>query len=261
MVISCVAAIGLAHAVTSQNAAELNANDNIIKHETTKSTGYSCKYFDVRNGYYGYASQNNNVYYFKPEINKKNYILVSKTNVSGLGGLYFVSSMSEISCKNRCRVLKIGKYSKNDLSLSGMLLPAHDAKYKVMDSNTIYGSAMGDLMHGCMASTVNKEEISARTKEVHRLAKIFAQKIMTKISNAWGRNYSAALSCELQVQLSPQGRLIVQPHILQSSGDKRFDQSAVGAVESAAPFSPPIGLPYSFYKYINVKLSAKDLNR
>ena len=238
-------------------------NSNILAHETSKYSGYTCKYYNRRGDFYGYASQNNNVYYFKPEINNKNYILVSKTNISGLGGLYFVSSMSEISCTNRCRVLKIGKYSRNDLSLSGMLLPAHDAKYKVMDSNTIYGSAMDDLIHGCMASTVRierykiektneKNETIEQKEHTQYLLGVLANEISNKIKKQVGLIPKKYHICTIKFKLNRLGKVVGNPKIVKSCGSDLGNKNAIKAIENAAPFPIPSGLPFYLAKTVSV---------
>lgn len=96
--------------------------------------------------------------------------------------------------------------------------------------------------------------------ENQRLIGLFAQKIRTQVYNAWNTNFSAALSCTVQMELSPQGQIIGQPRIIRSSGNPRFDQAVIAAVQAAAPFAPPIGLSYDLYKEVNLKFNAEELN-
>ena len=62
------------------------------------------------------------------------------------------------------------------------------------------------------------------------------------------------------MELNPQGQIIGQPRIIRSSGNPRFDQAVIAAVQAAAPFAPPIGLSYDLYKEVNLKFNAEELN-
>ena len=96
--------------------------------------------------------------------------------------------------------------------------------------------------------------------ENQRLIGLFAQETRTQAYNAWDTHFSAALSCVVQIQLSPQGQIVGQPVVVRSSGNPHFDRAVISAVEQAAPFAPPIGLSYSLYKNVDLKFNAEDLN-
>ena len=99
-----------------------------------------------------------------------------------------------------------------------------------------------------------------RAAEDARLSYRFAQKIRKQVLNAWTPNFAAALACALKINLSPTGQIIGQPIIVRSSRNPKFDRAVIVAVEQAAPFVPPKGLPYHFYKDVSLTFNAKDLN-
>jgi hypothetical protein len=159
-----------------------------------------------------------------------------------------------------------------------------------MSTKTIYGAAMEDLRNGCMAASIKKQllaERMAKTKaklegeaemaaararqaadhaeqpsKTRRMIGMLINTIQTQVSERWVPPVSSsALACEIQIRLGPQGQLIGTPVVIRSSGDAHFDHLVIAAVEAAAPFVPPIGLPYSaFNTPINLKMNAEDLN-
>jgi colicin import membrane protein len=100
-----------------------------------------------------------------------------------------------------------------------------------------------------------------QASENQRMLGMLENTIRTQVSERWVPVSSSALTCIIQIRLGPQGQLLGAPVIVKSSGDAHFDHLVIAAVEAAAPFVPPIGLPYSaFNTPINLKMNAEDLN-
>lgn len=88
---------------------------------------------------------------------------------------------------------------------------------------------------------------------ISALVNIFGREISTQMNNVWhNNNFSSTLSCIVQISLSPHGRIVGQPVMIRSSGNPHFDRTTIAAIEKAAPFTPPPGLPYSKYKTVNI---------
>ena len=96
--------------------------------------------------------------------------------------------------------------------------------------------------------------------EDQRLEALFGQKIQRRVFRAWDTTFAASLNCEVAIELTPAGAIIGQPRIVSGSGNPAFDQAVIRAVEAAAPFVPPIGLPYNAFKSVVIKFNAEDLN-
>lgn len=102
--------------------------------------------------------------------------------------------------------------------------------------------------------------IAAARARQQRLVRLFAEKIRTKVYNAWKTNFPAALVCTVEVWLSHEGQIMGQPQVLRSSGNPKFDRAVIAAIEKAAPFVPPIGISYSLYKEVEFEFNAEALN-
>ncbi|MGC9239444.1 MAG: cell envelope integrity protein TolA, partial [Acidithiobacillus sp.] len=101
---------------------------------------------------------------------------------------------------------------------------------------------------------------AAQAAENQKLIALFSQQVQRRVYSKWDTNFAAALSCVVQIRLSPTGAIIGSPQILRSSGNPQFDRAVVTAVEQAAPFVPPLGLSYNLYKEVDIKFNAEELN-
>ena len=89
----------------------------------------------------------------------------------------------------------------------------------------------------------------------------FASEMQKQVYWAWKGNFSAALSCVVHIQLTPQGQIIGRPKILRTSGNSQFDQTVISAIDHASPFSPPVGIPYHIYKNIDIHFNSKEFTQ
>ena len=167
-----ISATTTAHAFNNQKT----RITKIVRNETHKNNSYSCKYYVRRGLYYGYETINNNIKFFEPVINNKEYIVSSKQSDENLGGQYSVLSYTQVSCHARCKILRITKYERNTFSLEGYLLPARKSFYKAMNGGTIYGESIDDLENGCMASAVKKEEKIAHLENIKKKNEAYKNK-------------------------------------------------------------------------------------
>lgn len=149
---------------------------NILRNETHQNNSYSCKYYVRRGSYYGYKTINNNIKFFEPAINNKQYIVSSKQSDENLGGVDSVLSYTQVSCRARCKILHITNYERNTFSLAGYLLPARKSFYKAMNDDTVYGESIDDLQNGCMASAVRKEERIVHLEDIKKINEAYKNK-------------------------------------------------------------------------------------
>ncbi|OFC58096.1 protein TolA, partial [Acidithiobacillus caldus] len=101
---------------------------------------------------------------------------------------------------------------------------------------------------------------AAQAAEDQKLSALFSQEVQRRVYRQWDTNFAAALSCVVQIHLSPTGAIIGAPKILRSSGNPQFDRAVIAAVEQAAPFVPPLGLSYNAYREVNIQFNAEELN-
>ena len=132
----------------------------------------------------------------------------------------------------------------------------HKEKNKIHQTTILQNTAEAKIQTEADMAASRAE----RAAEDARLSYRFAQKIQKQVFNAWTPNFASALACALKINLSPTGEIIGKPIIVRSSGNPKFDRTVIVAVEQAAPFVPPKGLPYHFYKDVSLKFNAKDLN-
>ncbi len=85
----------------------------------------------------------------------------------------------------------------------------------------------------------------------------YAAEIVHRVYAVWPASFSLELQCRLLVRLNPDGTLRGSPMIEQPSGSDTFDNDAVRAVEKAAPFPLPTGLPYGKFNEVVITLRSK----
>lgn len=131
--------------------------DPILYKETTRNRNYSCEYYARRGQFYAYENTSNDIYFFKPVIDSKRYVIAEKPSKTSLGGMNSINTQRIISCRTSCRILKIQRSENNTFSLAGFIFPSTNSHYKAMSTRTIYGAAMEDLRNGCMAASIKKQ--------------------------------------------------------------------------------------------------------
>ena len=77
---------------------------------------------------------------------------------------------------------------------------------------------------------------------------IFSSLIISDIQSAWRKpiNIQDNLICEMRLSINPNGK-IVNVNLVKSSGNIRFDNSALKAVKSIETFNFYEKIPYSLY--------------
>lgn len=99
-----------------------------------------------------------------------------------------------------------------------------------------------------------------QAKKNQRLAALFGQEIQRRVYRAWNNTFAASLKCEVEIYLTPNGDILGHPAVLGDETHPKFNEAVVHAVEAAAPFIPPAGLPYSTFKSVVIKFNAESLN-
>ena len=82
----------------------------------------------------------------------------------------------------------------------------------------------------------------------HSQAELYSSLIIKSIQSAWRKpiNIQDGLVCDLRLSINKNGR-IVNVNLIRSSGNLRFDNSALKAVQRAETFSFFKDIPYSLY--------------
>jgi colicin import membrane protein len=93
-----------------------------------------------------------------------------------------------------------------------------------------------EVLDSGIDSLLSEEKASDRTYDEDIIK--FYNAIKVKIESAWikPRNIPSNLSCDLKITINPQGR-VVGLNLLKSSGNIRFDNSAMQAVRRVETFS------------------------
>lgn len=88
------------------------------------------------------------------------------------------------------------------------------------------------------------------------LVRRFAQNISDHIYGQWEKPVGyRPFTCIVEIELREDGRLAGKPEILQSTGNHPDDGSVIKAVERAAPYTPPEGLPYQTYRIVRIRFT------
>ena len=82
----------------------------------------------------------------------------------------------------------------------------------------------------------------------HSQVELYSSLIIKSIQSAWRKpmNIQDGLVCDLRLSINKNGR-IVNVNLIRSSGNLRFDNSALKAVQRAETFSFFKDIPYSLY--------------
>ena len=115
----------------------------------------------------------------------------------------------------------------------------------VNSNNLLIESSISDLL-----SQENEIEISEEQKEIS----MYAQQIISTIENAWikPKNIPEGLKADLRLTIRPSGR-IIRADLVKSSGNIRFDNSALQAVRRVETFN--------FFNSISKSLFEKEFQK
>ena len=68
---------------------------------------------------------------------------------------------------------------------------------------------------------------------------------------------NAPLMAQVELDIAPDGR-ITRVDLASTSGDSRFDSSALRAVEKASPLPPPPAEVYEFFKQVTITFDPRE---
>ena len=130
--------------------------------------------------------------------------------------------------------------------------PKKELIYSKM-SDTILGSSKNFLIESSIFELLSEEseiEISKEQKEIS----MYAQQIISTIENAWikPKNIPQGLIANLRLTIRPSGR-IIKADLTKSSGNIRFDNSALQAVRRVETFN--------FFNSISKSLFEKEFQK
>jgi len=130
--------------------------------------------------------------------------------------------------------------------------PKKELIYSKM-SDTILGSSKNFLIESSIFELLSEEseiEISKEQKEIS----MYAQQIISTIENAWikPKNIPKGLIANLRLTIRPSGR-IIKADLTKSSGNIRFDNSALQAVRRVETFN--------FFNSISKSLFEKEFQK
>lgn len=117
-----------------------------------------------------------------------------------------------------------------------------------------------------LAEAMAAEEAEFQAEENERLAAEYSGTIKKKISRNWNRppNTQNGMVVELLIELLPNG-MVSSVSISKSSGDDRFDRSAVNAVNKAEQFPALADAPpevfETYFRRFTLKFKPEDLAR
>lgn len=105
---------------------------------------------------------------------------------------------------------------------------------------------------------VVQSEIQRQEEKEQRLSALFSSEIQRRVYRNWSPTFNRGAAI-IKFHLDRSGLLVGQPMIIHSTGNARFDKDIISAIDHAAPFSPPEGLPFSDYREVIIKFNASDL--
>ena len=124
---------------------------------------------------------------------------------------------------------------------------------KITDTTSVYSSNL--LVESSISELLSEEteiEISKEQKEIS----MYAQQIISTIENAWikPKNIPAGLIANIRLTIRPSGR-IIKADLIKSSGNIRFDNSALQAVRRVETFNFFNSIPKSLFEKEFQKIS------
>lgn len=124
---------------------------------------------------------------------------------------------------------------------------------KITDTTAVYSSNL--LVESSISELLSEEteiEISKEQKEIS----MYAQQIISTIENAWikPKNIPAGLIANIRLTIRPSGR-IIKADLIKSSGNIRFDNSALQAVRRIETFNFFNSIPKSLFEKEFQKIS------
>lgn len=121
-----------------------------------------------------------------------------------------------------------------------------------------------ELLQQQLTDALAEEDALLQSEEDEALANSYSEVIYSRVYRNWSRPPSArnGMSCELTVQLIPNGR-VVNVTISKSSGNSAFDRSAEQAVLKAEQFPElrdvPINVFEDYFRRLIIKFEPQDL--
>ena len=130
--------------------------------------------------------------------------------------------------------------TKNQVSNIKNELPAESIQNEISFDELTNGSNIKDLIN---------EDINILNQSDQNKIDMFSSLIISNIQNAWRKpiNVQEGLICDMRLTINKNGR-IVKVNLIKSSGNIRFDNSALKAVERVETFNFFDRIPQKIYQ-------------
>tara|TARA_B100001057_G_scaffold339014_1_gene339798 strand:+ start:4478 stop:5101 length:624 start_codon:yes stop_codon:yes gene_type:complete len=130
--------------------------------------------------------------------------------------------------------------TKNQVSNIKNELPAESIQNEISFDELTNGSNIKDLIN---------EDINILNQSDQNKIDMFSSLIISNIQNAWRKpiNVQEGLICDMRLTINKNGR-IVKVNLIKSSGNIRFDNSALKAVERVETFNFFDRIPQKLYQ-------------
>ena len=142
--------------------------------------------------------------------------------------------------------------TKSDTIDSKEYLNLDQSKLKIKNKAILKNQNKNEISFDSSAQFSNIQELIQEDQdfldESDNNIEIFSSLIISDIQSSWRKpiNIQDNLICEMRLSINPNGR-IVNVNLVKSSGNIRFDNSALKAVESIETFNFYEKIPYSLY--------------
>ena len=142
--------------------------------------------------------------------------------------------------------------TKSNIIDSKEYLNLDQSKLKIKNKAILKNQNKNEISFDSSAQFSNIQELIQEDQdfldESDNNIEIFSSLIISDIQSSWRKpiNIQDNLICEMRLSINPNGR-IVNVNLVKSSGNIRFDNSALKAVESIETFNFYEKIPYSLY--------------
>ena len=142
--------------------------------------------------------------------------------------------------------------TKSDTIDSKEYLNLDQSKLKIKNKAILKNQNKNEISFDSSAQFSNIQELIQEDQdfldESDNNIEIFSSLIISDIQSSWRKpiNIQDNLICEMRLSINPNGR-IVNVNLVKSSGNIRFDNSALKAVKSIETFNFYEKIPYSLY--------------
>ncbi|MDB4056464.1 TonB C-terminal domain-containing protein [Gammaproteobacteria bacterium] len=159
-----------------------------------------------------------------------------------------ISKPLQVELKFESEIKSAKQETMNPKSLDSRQMQKQVTQAAALESSELKLAIAESMLYSNLSDLLEQEESISLSKEQEQIF-FYSQKIINTIENAWmkPRNIPEGLVANLRLHIQPTGR-ISKVYLIKSSGNIRFDNSALQAVRRVETLNFFNEIPSSLYK-------------